>query len=162
VAALFGDDRTWALQAGSVGASALQAGSVGPSALSSAALPTMFNLDGSISSPTVLSGTWQFVGPNLKVTAVPGQTVIASLSAGIGSSGGATADFDICVDTGGGPVPVGGGIFGVTVDTPMRIYSDSETWNTPGTYKVGFCASGIGTFNVTDFVNGYVMIGLGN
>jgi hypothetical protein len=154
------------LAAGAVGASALQAGSVGATALATSALPTARVINGAV-APTLLSSAFQFLGPTASVTLTSGQALVGTVSAGLGSSTGAIANFSICADSGGGAFPLNGGILGIPIDAQRRIYSESVVLQpgtvSPGSYSVGLCATGnTATLNNNDWANGYVMTTLSN
>lgn len=127
-------------------------GAPGPSGVVSVA-----TIDGFIGSSVTLSGTFQFLGGTTSVTVASGQNVVGSVNAALGSSGGASAKISLCEST-GTPSPLHD-YNQVSVDATKRSYTQSRTAAlSPGTYTVGFCASGSGTLDTNDVSTGWFMV----
>ena len=93
-------------------------------------------------------------------TLAAGQHLLISLTAGLGSSKGATVQLQMCVgNVGGGPVGAANqGEQGISVDASSRLYTLTDFLPYGGTIRAGLCIGGTGTLDNNSTVTGWVMI----
>jgi hypothetical protein len=138
--------------AGAAGATGAT-GATGPSGVVSIA-----ETRGSISGPVDASAGFQQIGGTASVTLATSRRIVASISANLSSSAGATINLYICVNSGGSQL--NSSLVGIGVDATSRIYTENdEAIVSPGTYTVGLCVSGTGVLDGSNmFTNGWVMV----